>query len=63
MFGFIADAVETTLDVAESIVCDGELPTKRQVGKLVEAGLTLYAISEVTGIALDVLEGMTDDTD
>jgi hypothetical protein len=60
MFGFFTDAVENVLDIAGDLL-EGEAPSKRQLAKLVDAGLTVYAISEATGVAVDVLEGMLED--
>jgi hypothetical protein len=57
MFGFFTDTVENVLDIAGDLL-EGEAPSKRQLAKLVDAGLTVYAISEATGIAVDVLEGI-----
>lgn len=60
MFGFFTDAVENALDIASDLL-EGEAPSKRQLAKLVDAGLTVYAISEATGITVDVLEKILDD--
>ena len=60
MFGFFTDAVENVLDITGDLL-EGEAPSKRQLAKLVDAGLTVYAISEATGIAVDVLEKILDD--
>jgi len=60
MFNFFTDAVENTLDIGSNLL-DGELPSNNQVAKLVDAGLSIYAISEVTGLATDVIEEMMED--
>jgi hypothetical protein len=60
MFGFFTDAVENVLDIGEDLL-EGEVPTKRQLAKLVDAGLSAYAISEATGLAADVIESLMDD--
>jgi hypothetical protein len=60
MFGFFEDAVVNVLDIGSDLL-EGELPSKRQLAKLVDAGLSVYAISEATGIATDVLENLMDD--
>ena len=60
MFGLLTDIVETSINVLEGLV-EGEAPTKRQVAQFVDAGVTLYAISEVTGVAVSALEAMLDD--
>ena len=55
MFNFITDAIENTLDVADSLL-SGEDITKRQIAKLVSDGLSVYAIASATGLAIDVIE-------
>ena len=60
MFGLLTDAVENVFDMG-SYLLDGELPTSRQLAKLVDAGMSVYAISEATGLATDVIEKMLDD--
>ena len=59
MFGFIESAVNNTLNIASGIL-DGELPTQKQVVKLASDGLSVYAISEATGLAVNVIEGFLD---
>ena len=60
MFGFFTDAVAGVLDTAETIL-SGELPSNRQIAKLVDAGLTVYAISEITGLATSAVEKLIED--
>ena len=60
MFDFFTDAVENTLNIGSTLL-DGELPSNNQVAKLVSAGLSIYAISEMTGLATDVIEDMMED--
>jgi len=60
VFGLLTDIIETGLDVVEGL-CYGELPTKRQVAELVDAGMTIYTISEVTGFSQDVIQDLLDD--
>jgi hypothetical protein len=60
MFGFFDNIINTTLDVAEGL-CYGELPTRRQVVSLIDAGMTVYAISEITGYAEEVIEALADE--
>jgi len=60
MFGFLTDAVENALDIGGDLL-EGELPAKRQVAKLVDAGVSVYAISEATGLATDVIESLLED--
>ena len=54
MFKVLTDAVENILDIVTSPLY-GDLPTQRQVAQLVADGLTIYAISEATGIAVGIL--------
>ena len=59
MFKVLTDAVENAIDVVTGAFMapvTGDLPSKRQVAKLIADGLTIYAVSEVTGTAVDVLE-------
>lgn len=60
MFDFITDAVENVLDIGGGLL-EGELPEKRQIANLVNAGVSIYAISEATGLATDVIEKLLDD--
>ena len=60
MFGFFTDSVVNALDVAGDLL-EGEAPTRRQLANLIDAGLTVYTISEATGIAVDVLENLLED--
>jgi hypothetical protein len=57
MFDYFEKAIENVLDVGEGLL-EGEMPTKKQVASLVSAGLSAYAISEITGIAEDVIENL-----
>jgi hypothetical protein len=57
VFGLLTNAIENGLDILDGLV-DGEMPTKRQIAKLVDAGVTLYAISEATGLAVETLEAI-----
>ncbi len=60
MFDFIESAVNNVLDVGEGFL-DGELPSKQQLSKLASDGLSIYAISEATGVATDVIESILTD--
>lgn len=60
MFNFFTDVVENTLDIGSNLL-DGELPSNNQVAKLVDAGLSIYAISEITGLATDIIEDAMED--
>ena len=60
MFKILTDAVENALDVVTAPLT-GDLPTKQQVAKLLADGLTIYAVSEATGVAVDALEKILDD--
>lgn len=55
MFGFLTDTIENGLDIVGGLM-EGEVPTKRQIAKAIDAGITIYALSEMTGIAVDALE-------
>lgn len=60
MFGLFSDVVETGLDALEGLAY-GELPSKRQVARLVDAGLTVYAISQFLGVSEEVICEMIDE--
>jgi hypothetical protein len=60
MFNFITDAIENTLDVADSLI-SGEDVTKKQIAKLISDGLSVYAISSATGLAVDVIQKYIED--
>jgi hypothetical protein len=63
MFGIfdpITKAVENTLDIADCLV-SGEAPSKKQIAKLISDGVSIYAISSATGIAVDVLQSIIDE--
>ena len=60
MFGILEDVVENTLDVFDGLV-DGELPTKRQVSKLVADGVEIAAIAAATGYSVEVIASLLDD--
>ena len=61
IFGFIEDGaklIEDAVDVGTSVATMGmygEL-NKENVSRLISAGLTVYAISEATGVAVDLIE-------
>lgn len=55
MFGLFDDLVDSVLTPVGKLL-DGEDITKRDIIRLVDTGLTVYAIAEMTGIAVDVIE-------
>lgn len=59
IFNAVTDAVENGLDILGGLA-EGETPTKRQLAKLISDGVSIYTISEATGIAVDVLESIVD---
>lgn len=70
IFGFIEDTiraganiVEDAIDISVAVVTLGEYGelNKRNVSRLISSGMTLYAISEVTGVAVDLLEKALDE--
>ena len=60
MFDFITDSIENGLDILDGLV-QGEVPSKRQLAKLIADGVSIYAISELSGVAVDVLEKVMDE--
>ena len=70
VFGFIEDMVKTTanvvedaIDIGTSVVTLGEYGelSKENVSRLIASGMTIYALSEATGIAVDVIEKVLND--
>ena len=55
MFDFLTNSIENALDVADGLLF-GELPSKRQVAKLVADGVTVAAIASATGFGVEVIE-------
>lgn len=55
MFDFLEKSIENALGITGDLL-DGEAPKKEQVAKLIADGLTIAAISEMTGIAVEVIE-------
>lgn len=60
MFDFLTDSIENGLDILGGLV-EGEAPTKRQVAKLIADGVSVYAIADATGVAVDVIQDLVDD--
>lgn len=60
MFNFLTDSIENALDVADSLL-SLEAPKKRQVAKLIADGLSIYAVSEITGVAVEIIEKLVDE--
>lgn len=70
VFGFIDEAINTTakivedaVDVGSFVVTMGEYGelSKENVSRLIASGITLYALSEATGLAIDVLQSVLDE--
>tara|TARA_R110000772_G_scaffold43692_1_gene100653 strand:- start:9025 stop:9237 length:213 start_codon:yes stop_codon:yes gene_type:complete len=70
MFGFINSMIDETVKILDDVVDTGlavvtlgeygEL-NKENVTRLLAAGLTIYTISEVTGVAVDLIEKALED--
>lgn len=58
MFGFIKEVVEDVVDVSTAVVTLGECGKidTANVCRLASTGLTIYEISQTTGIAVDIIE-------
>lgn len=59
MFKMFTDAIDNTLSVVGGVLT-GELPTQRQVAKMISDGMTVAAIASATGFATDVIEKILD---
>ena len=55
MFEFLEDSITNILDIADDVL-SGETPQKKQIAKLLADGLTVYAVSEITGVTVDLIE-------
>ena len=60
MFKMLTDAIENTIDVVTAPLY-GEIPTKRQIAQLLSDGITIYTISSMTGVTVEILEDIMDD--
>jgi hypothetical protein len=63
MFGILNDVVkvvDSSLSILDGLI-EGELPTQSQLTKLVGSGVSLYMVSEETGIAVEALRAILDE--
>lgn len=60
MFDIFTNTVENALDVTEDLL-SGELPDKRRVAKLIDAGLTVAAAASLLGVAESAIESLLKD--
>lgn len=69
IFGFIDDAIKTTqtfiedvFDISVAVISFGEYGelSRENVTRLIATGVTLYALSEASGIAVDTLQEWLD---
>jgi hypothetical protein len=70
MFSFVGSVlsettkiVEDVVDVGLAVVTLGEYGelSKKNVSRLIDSGLTIYDISEATGVAIDLIEKVLED--
>lgn len=70
MFGFVDDMIKSTasivedaIDIGTSVLTLGEYGelSKENVSRLIASGITIYALSEATGVAVEVLEKVLED--
>jgi len=70
MFGFVSDMIDSTVkiiddavDITLAVVTLGEYGelSKENVTRLIATGITIYALSEATGVAVDVIEKVLED--
>lgn len=70
VFGFIDDMIKTTtglvedsIDIVTAVITLGEYGelSKENVSRLIASGITIYALSEATGVAVDVIEKVLED--
>lgn len=60
VFGFFTDAIENALDVTGDIMT-GEMPSKRKVAKLIDAGLSVAVIAIAFDVSEDAITSLLDD--
>ena len=60
MFDLLTESIENGLSILGDLL-EGEVPTKRQVAKLIADGVSVYAIAEASGVAVDVIQALVDD--
>ena len=60
MFGLLINPIVNALDVVDGVF-SGEGPTKRQVAKLIDDGVTIAAIAAGFGVAVEVIEALVEE--
>jgi DNA-binding NarL/FixJ family response regulator len=60
MFDLITDAIDNALSVVAAPL-NGEVPTQRQIAKLISDGLTVASIAAAAGVAEEVIENLLED--
>lgn len=60
MFGLFSSAIDAVLTPVGKLL-DGEDITKNDLVRLIDTGLSVYVISEMTGVAVDVIEKVLED--
>lgn len=66
MFKVINDIIETVNDTAKTTsdiisgIAIGKMPSKKDISILLDAGLSIYTISDLTGISVDILKEILD---
>jgi len=60
VFGFFTDAIDNALGIVGDIL-DGEVPTRRSVAKLIDAGLSIAAIATAFGVGEEIIMSLMDD--
>ena len=57
VFGFFTDAIDNALGIATDIL-DGEVPSRRKVAKLIDAGLSVAMIATAFGVGEEVITAL-----
>lgn len=60
MFDFVGDFIDGAVDTVDSLL-DGELPSKQSLKQLANAGISIYAMSEMYDVSQSVIEKLLDD--
>jgi len=59
MFELFTEAVESTLTIGEKLITL-DVPTKREIAKLADTGLTVVAIASAVGVSVEIVEAVLD---
>lgn len=61
----VCDLTESTVNVGVGVITLGQFGNlnSEQIGKLLKSGYTIYELSEITGVAVELIQEVMDDED